>query len=217
MKRHAAANVALMISLLFSVFSIKAADFWQDDWVAPQRAENNRLLLRPIQVADTERLFHSYMGSQAYLYQRLGWSWPTEKSSLEQNQSMVQFHLKQRENNSAFTYVVIDRERDMLIGAIYFVPVTAERGQTGAIQSDSFNAEITWWLTEPAINQNLHNDLFEILTQWLKTSWPWQQVLFPVANSNRNAMGLLESSSARFVGENRDTNERFYSYTLARK
>lgn len=213
---HAA---GLLIALSLFVFSASSlsAEFWQANWAAPKEIESDRLLVRPIEEGDAERLFRSYMGSQAYLYNRLGWSWPSEKSSIEQSHSMVQLHLKQWRQNSAFTYVVEDQQQDRIIGAVYFVPVPAQRGQSGVIQDAQFNAEVTWWLTEPAVNANLHNDLFALITQWLQNSWPWQQVLFPVAEDNRTTIAVLESSSARFIGANRDTEERFYSYTLARK
>lgn len=193
------------------------AEFWRQSWSAPQRVESSRIQIRPLEAADAERLFHSYMGSQKFLYERLGWSWPSEKSTLEQNHSMVQLHLKQWQNQTAFTYLVIDREREMIVGAVYLVPVAEQRGSSGIINSSNFNAEVTWWLTEPAVNASLHNDLFEVLSGWLRSSWPWEQVLFPVAASNRPAIAVLENSPARFIGENRDTKERFYSYTVARK
>lgn len=208
----------LIVALsLCATFSTSAAEFWQSNWSPPEKVESSSLLVRPIRAADAERLFHSYMGSQNYLYSQLGWSWPSKKSSLEQNHSMVNLHLKQWQQQTAFTYVVIDRAKEMIVGAIYFVPVPEHRGQSGVIQNNKFNAEVTWWLTEPAVNASLHNDLFQLLTNWLRSSWPWQQVLFPVADDNRVSISLLDSSSARFVGQNRDTQERFYSYTLARK
>ncbi|MBL4741894.1 MAG: GNAT family N-acetyltransferase [Idiomarina sp.] len=216
MNRLLACCGIVIVSLCWGSF-VNAAEFWQSGWSTPQKAESSSLLVRPIEAADAERLFHSYMGSQRYLYSQLGWSWPSEKSSLEQNQSMVKLHLKQWQQQTAFTYLVIDRERGMVVGAVYFVPVPEQRGQSGTIQGSKFNAEITWWLTEPAVNASLHNDLFQLLVDWLRSSWPWQQVLFPVADNNRVTISLLESSSARFVGQNRDTQERFYSYTLARK
>lgn len=207
----------ILVLSLVAVTPSLAADFWQNDWIVPERTESKSLLIRPLQESDSERLFHSYMGSQEWLFDRLGWSWPSEKSSLEQNQSMVKLHLKQQQNNDAYTYIVIDRERDMVIGAVYFVPVIEQRGQSGAINAQNFNAEISWWLTQPAVNDSLHNDLFELLTGWLRSSWPWSQVLFPVAESNQPAQALLDNSSARLIGRNRDTEEVFYSYTLARK
>lgn len=213
---HACA-VLVVFSLMLCTGSALSAEFWQANWAAPKKIASDKLLVRPIERGDAERLFNSYMGSQEYLYDRLGWSWPSEKSSVEQSQSMVQLHLKQWQQNKAFTYVVEDRQRQQIIGAVYFVPVPEQRGQSGVIQDAQFNAEVTWWLTEGAVNANLHNDLFALITEWLQTSWPWQQVLFPVAEDNRTTIALLESSSARFVGANRDTEERFYSYSLARK
>ena len=207
----------VFVWLMLSVSPAQAADFWQQQWSAPSSTQSARLLIRPIENADAERYFHSYMGSQEFLYRQLGWNWPSEKSSLEQNQSMIKLHLKQWQQQSAFTYVVIDREQEMVIGAVYFVPVADQRGVSGVITGTTYNAEVTWWLTEPAVNANLTNDLFNLLTNWLRNSWPWQQVLFPVAKTNQNAIAVLDGSAARYIGENRDTNERFYSYTLARK
>lgn len=213
--RAAVAIITLLGLMLMS--SATAGEFWRAEWAVPDRIESNELLLRPLQSSDAERFFHSYMGSQAWLYQRLGWSWPTDKSSMEQNQSMVKLHLKQQQEHKAYTYIVVDQQRDMLVGAVYFVPVGEERGRSGTINANSYNAEITWWLTEPAVNRSLHNNLFALLTDWLQSGWPWSQVLFPVAESNQPSRAVLENSAARKVGYNRDSQELFYSYSLARK
>lgn len=207
----------LVIWLMTLTQSTWAADFWQSGWAKPERTQSSSLLIRPIAADDAKGLYQSYMGSQQWLYQRLGWGWPSDKSTLEQNHSMMQVHLRQQEKNTAFTYVVVDRQGGQLIGAIYFVPVMPNRSQSGAIDEKKYNAEVTWWLTEQAVSDSLHNDLFQLVTDWLRTSWPWGQVLLPVAQANQPARSLLESSSARLVGRNQDAGELFYSYTLARK
>ena len=100
MNRLLACCGIVIVSLCWGSF-VNAAEFWQSGWSTPQKAESSSLLVRPIEAADAERLFHSYMGSQRYLYSQLGWSWPSEKSSLEQNQSMVKLHLKQWQQQTA--------------------------------------------------------------------------------------------------------------------
>lgn len=210
-------RASLLLLLAVAAAPLPAAEFWQSNWVKPERTQSEALLVRPLAAEDSEALYQSYMGSQEWLYQRLGWGWPSDKTTKEQNHSMMQVHLAQQDNNKAFTYVVIDRQRDRIIGAVYFVPVIAARSQSGAIDTSKYNAEVSWWLTERAVSNSLHNDLFQLMTDWLKTGWPWGQVLFPVAESNQPARAVLESSSARLAGHNEDAEELFYSYTLARK
>ncbi|WP_404397326.1 GNAT family N-acetyltransferase [Idiomarina loihiensis] len=207
----------LLLSVL-SLFNVAvAADFWQKEWAVPEYAEGDSLIIRPIESSDTDRLFHSYMTSQRWLYERLGWSWPSEKSTPQQNETMVNYHLEQAKAQTAFTYLVIDKEDKSIIGAVYMVPVAASRQEKNGIPRTAYNAEVSWWLLKSAIDDNLHNDFFVLLKDWLEASWPWRQVLFPVSENNETALQLLESSSARSLGRDLDAEEKYFSYSISRK
>lgn len=207
----------LLLLALSLVNAAIAADFWQKEWVVPEYAEGNSVIIRPIKGSDTGRFFHSYMTSQKWLYERLGWSWPSEKSTSKQNKTMVNYHLEQAKERTAFTYLVIDKEDKSIIGAVYMVPVSASRQERNGISSNAHNAEVSWWLLESAIDDNLHNDVFVLLKNWLEASWPWRQVLFPVSENNETALQLLESSSARSLGRDLDAQEKYFSYSISRK
>ena len=97
------------------------------------------------------------------------------------------------------------------------VPVAASRQEKNCISRSAYNAEVSWWLLESAIDDNLHNDFFVLLKDWLEASWPWRQVLFPVSENNETALQLLESSSARSLGRDLDAQERYFSYSISRK
>ncbi|WP_232709774.1 GNAT family N-acetyltransferase [Idiomarina sp. X4] len=207
----------IMCFLALAAMPAKAGDFWQQQWTVPGEAESNNLIIRPIRESDKARFFHSYMTSQKWLYKKLGWAWPSEKSTLEQNSTMVDYHLEQAEQKTAFTYVVLDKSDNSIIGAVYMVPVASERQENSGISKSAYNAEVSWWLLESAVDNNLHNDLFALLTRWLGESWPWRQVMFPVSENNATALQLLESSKARYIGRNLDTREKYFSYAISRK
>ncbi|WP_232507011.1 GNAT family N-acetyltransferase [Idiomarina piscisalsi] len=207
----------IMCFLVLVAMPAKAGDFWQQQWTVPGQAESNNLIIRPIRESDKARFFHSYMTSQQWLYKKLGWAWPSEKSTLEQNSTMVDYHLEQAEQKTAFTYVVLDKSDNSIIGAVYMVPVASERQENSGISKSAYNAEVSWWLLESAVDNNLHNDLFALLTRWLGESWPWRQVMFPVSENNATALQLLESSKARYIGRNLDTREKYFSYAISRK
>lgn len=209
---------SFLLLLMLPLFNAAvAADFWQKEWAVPEYAEGNSLIIRPIARSDTDRFFHSYMTSQRWLYERLGWSWPSEKSTPQQNETMVNYHLEQAKAQTAFTYLVIDKEDKSIIGAVYMVPVAASRQEKNGIPRNAYNAEVSWWLLESAIDDNLHNNFFVLLKDWLEASWPWRQVLFPVSENNETALQLLESSSARSLGRDLDAEERYFSYSISRK
>lgn len=212
------AFIAVITSTLLLVsMSVKAGDFWQQEWTVPGKVQSNNLAIRPIKVSDKARFFHSYMTSQKWLYKRLGWAWPSEKSTLEQNSTMVDYHLEQAAAKTSFTYVVIDKSDNSVIGAVYMVPVAPKRQDRSGISRSSYNAEISWWLLQSAVDNNLHNDLFALLTRWLGDRWPWRQVMFPVSEKNKTAVQLLESSEARYIGRDLDTQEKYFSYAISRK
>ena len=210
-------RIFLLMSILPLFNAAAAADFWQKEWAVPEYAEGDSLIIRPIKRSDTARFFHSYMTSQRWLYERLGWSWPSEKSTSQQNETMVNYHLEQAKAQTAFTYLVIDKEDKSIIGAVYMVPVAASRQEKNGIPRNAYNAEVSWWLLKSAIDDNLHNDFFVLLQDWLEASWPWRQVLFPVSENNETALQLLESSSARSLGRDLDAEEKYFSYSISRK
>lgn len=204
--------------LFLSLFNTAAAaDFWKKEWVVPEYAEGSSLIIRPLKASDTDRFFHSYMTSQKWLYHRLGWGWPSEKTSPELNETMVNYHLEQAQEHTAFTYLVLDKEDESIIGAVYMVPLASSKQEKSGISGNLYNAEISWWLLKSAVNDNLHNDFFALLTDWLEASWPWRQVLFPVSENNETAIQLLESSSARSLGRDLDAKEKYFSYAISRK
>jgi hypothetical protein len=41
--------------------------------------------------------------------------------------------------------------------------------------------------------------------------------MFPVSDNNATALQLLESSEARYIGRNLDTQEKYFSYAISRK
>lgn len=216
MLKSTARLCVLWVTLAFCQ-PLAAADFWQDSWVVPDYAEGNTLLIRPIKASDANRLFHSYMTSQKWLYQRLGWAWPSEKSTLDQNKTMVNYHIQQAREHTAFTFVVVDKRDDSIVGAVYMVPVADRRQEKNGVPITAYNAEVSWWLLKSAVNDNLHNNVFSLLTHWLENSWPWRQVLFPVSEKNTSAVQVLESSSARLAGRDLDAKEKYFSYAISRK
>lgn len=203
--------------LLVMSYQLPAAEFWQDDLSMAKKTESSRLKIEALTASDAGAVYRAYMDSQPWLYEQLGWSWPSSKTSEEQNSSMVQHLLKQMKEKSGFSFVVTDKQTQRVVGMVYFAPVSSDRANGAALDASSFHAEITWWLDQDAVANSLHNDLFALTTDWLRASWPWAQVLFPVSDSNQSALAVLENSAARKVATNRDTHEVFYSYTLARK
>ncbi|PYE33855.1 RimJ/RimL family protein N-acetyltransferase [Idiomarina fontislapidosi] len=213
-------RIATTIILAFFIamsWSLSAVEFWQDDLSMAKTTESSRLKIEALKPSDAAEIYTSYMDSQPWLYEQLGWSWPSSKTSEEQNGSMIQHLLKQMKEKTAFSFVVIDKQSKQIVGMVYFAPVASDRASGAALDTSNFQAEITWWLGQDAVANSLHNDLFALTTDWLRSSWPWSQVLFPVSDSNHSALAVLENSAARKVATNRDTQEVFYSYTLARK
>ena len=115
---------------------------------------------------------------------------------------MVSYHLEQAKERTSFTYLVLDKEDKSIIGAVYMVPVAASREEKSGIPRNAYNAEISWWLLESAVNDNLHNDFFVLLTN---------------SQSNDTALQLLESSNARSLGRDLDAEEKYFSYAISRK
>ncbi|RUO80767.1 GNAT family N-acetyltransferase [Idiomarina tyrosinivorans] len=212
--RHLLRNLVCAVLLLSFTGATVAAEFWQSDWQIPEKWATKQLLIRPITEADSQALYYTYMDAQQALYQQLGWSWPSAKTSIEQNQSMVRYHLSQWQDKSAFTYVVIIPQTSRIIGMLYMVPVLDSHESSPGIDTEHFNAEVSWWLTPSAYDDGLQNLFFTQLLKWLHKDWPWQQILLPVSDHNAPTLTLLQDSVARALGHDQDLQQRFFALTL---
>lgn len=177
---------------------------------APAAWDGQMWLIMPLTIGDSRVYYEAYQSSARYLYQALGWSWPTRKISPAINLDMVRYQVDQHQQQESFTYVVRARGERDIVGAVYINPVNKERRYVPNFQSDDFKAEVTFWFTEEAEELAQANDMVREVLHWLEQEWPATPVLLPVNNNYKFIHQTLQHLEYEPFTEDKKNGEQLY-------
>lgn len=93
--------------------------------------------------------------------------WPGDSMTLEDNFRDLLNHEKEFKSRQAFAYSVLTNSQDKYIGCVYIDPC----------KFDEFNSEVYLWVTDDSIH--LDTELYDFISHWLRTSWPFLNIAFP--------------------------------------
>ena len=140
--------------------------FVPDDFEVPLELATDRFRLEPLGPEHNERDHEAWMSSIAHIRATPGFPagmWPTEMSS-EQNLADLVRHAGDFAAQTGFTYSVLDG--DEVIGCVYLYPA----------KDDDHDVEAQSWVR--ASRAELDLVLWETVSTWLATSWPFQRPLY---------------------------------------
>lgn len=167
-------------------------------------------VIKPLKIEDSADYYTAYQSSAKYLYEVLGWGWPTRKISPAVNADMVRHHVSQHEEQLSFTYVIRNKASSAIAGAIYVNPVNPERRHIPNFNAGDYAAEVTFWFTEETEASEQVDSLLKDVFQWVENEWALSSVLIPV-NKNylfiQQQMATLEYKS---FSEDSDSGELLY-------
>jgi hypothetical protein len=91
-----------------------------------------------------------------------GHPWPDEPMTLERNAGDLREHENDFARGLGFTYSVISRPGDEVIGCVYIYPSA----------KDDVGADVRSWVR--ATSADLDAPLFQTVTEWLQADWPFE-------------------------------------------
>lgn len=94
--------------------------------------------------------------------------WP-QGMTYQDNLEDLEIHQELFEGKLSFAYSVFSPDCTEIIGCVYITP----------IEEESYDASVTFWLTEKACDTGLDTLLYYSLKLWLKEEWPFKSVAFP--------------------------------------
>ena len=139
--------------------------FVPDDFSPPVRLETDRFVLEPLGPEHNERDYAAWTSSMDHIRATPGFeesSWPREMS-LEDNLGDLDRHAKDFADRTGFTFTVLDPSDGDVIGCLYLYPAGDEIHD---VLAES-------WVR--ASHADLDVPLWEAVTAWLATEWPWDQ------------------------------------------
>ncbi len=154
-----------------SMSSSQTNPFVPYDFDIPDTLENQHFRIRMLTVHDVVKDYDAVMTSIDHLRGVFGPTsrWPRKDMTLEQDSIDLDWHQKEFQNRSSFTYTVVTLDESKVIGCLYIFPTN---------KSD-FNANITMWVRISVLDAGLDTILFKSVKQWISQEWPFNKVAYP--------------------------------------
>lgn len=144
-------------------------EFVPKDYIVPTSLKSEQFQLQILSPKVGEIDYEAVMSSKIRLRNVFGSSteWPSENLTLEDNINDLTRHQKEFEHREAFAYTVLDLSGERCLGCVYIEPS----------DKSTFDCVVYLWVRDSHIK--LDSDLFAIIKNWIKTSWPFEKVIFP--------------------------------------
>jgi tetratricopeptide (TPR) repeat protein len=143
--------------------------FVPDDFEVPLRLETETFRIRPLEPSDVDLDYKAVMSSVEHLQGVFGRAgWPSEDLTKEEDLKSLEMHHKQFQRREAFTFTVMNLEETECLGCVYIYPS----------RLDSYNAEITMWVSADQFAKGLDPILFQTVKEWVQKDWPFEKVVY---------------------------------------
>lgn len=147
-----------------------SGSFVPDDFLIPRELVTSQFRLEPLGPEHNESDHAAWMSSIEHVRSTPGFpdgSWPpVEGMSLERNLADLRRHADHFVRRVGFTFTVLDRDDDAVIGCVYIYPDS---------DGDS-DAEVQSWVR--ADRADLDSVLYQAVSEWLAADWPFTAVRY---------------------------------------
>ncbi|PMG52205.1 hypothetical protein [Shewanella sp. 10N.286.52.B9] len=143
--------------------------FIPKDFEAPINLETDIFHICPLDTNVANLDYEAVMSSTTELQGIFGrdFSWPKPNMTLEESITSLKVHEQEFKTKKAFAYSVLNTDRNKCFGSIYIDPS----------RSKQFDCEVYYWIRSDSIV--LQEKLFNVVSKWLKSQWPFQKVAYP--------------------------------------
>jgi RimJ/RimL family protein N-acetyltransferase len=131
-----------------------------EDFKVPTELATDRFRLEPLGPKHNDSDYAAWTSSIEHIRRTpglVGWGWPPDEMTPEQNLADLEEHAKDFEERTGFTYTVLDPDRDEVIGCVYIYP----SGVRSWVRAD---------------RAELDKPLYEAVRDWL-AGWPLKEQL----------------------------------------
>jgi len=143
--------------------------FVPDSFNVPRALVTEEFRLKPLGPPHNEDDYEAWMSSIDHIRATPGfqsWTWPKPEMTLEENLADLQRHAEDFAQRSGFTYTVLARGSDRVIGCVYIYPARSVDG----------TAEVRSWVR--ADQSDLDVAVHDAVSAWLDKAWPFTEVRY---------------------------------------
>ncbi len=142
--------------------------FVPEDFVVPPILETDHFRLRMLSVDDVEKDYEAVMETQERFHS-MGYSWPREGFTLEENLADLAHHQQEFLDREAFAYTVVSLDESRVLGCVYINPSEEKKN----------DARVRMWVRQSEFEQGFDAILFSEVKRWIMEIWPFTNVVFP--------------------------------------
>jgi hypothetical protein len=144
-----------------------------DTFEVPEKFETAEFVFRKLMFADAKLDYEAVMSSIDIIRQTRGGSWPTPELTFEDDQIDLGWHQREFEFKTSFAYTIFNLEDTECLGCLYLYP-PGYRNQS----SKDADLDVSFWVTQKAYDEGLYDKVYQALDNWLKTSWPFEKIVY---------------------------------------
>ena len=139
----------------------------------PEKLEHPEFVIRKLCASDVYLDYIAVMTSIDIIRKTRGGDWPTTDLSFEDDMIDLAWHQREFEYRTSFAYTVMSPDGSKCLGCLYLF-------QPGWRNDTSKNADVdvSFWVTQEEYDKGLYPKLYKALDQWLKTTWPFKNIVY---------------------------------------
>jgi hypothetical protein len=166
----------------------EASSFIPGDFDAPTLVDAGGFKLVPLGPDLVDVDFEAYMSSIEHLQRTFSrsTSWPREDISAADAMRDMETEQARFQNRQSFAYAVLTPDGSRERGSVYVSPSPSE----------AYDAVVRMWVTKADYDAGFDAELYEWVTNWVQTDWPFQNVAYPGRSVDWETWDAMVAASA---------------------
>ncbi len=156
-----------------------------DDFVVPEKLETDKLRLRMLTTDDVMKDYEAVMTSIEHLQglcdPAASSIWPKKTMTIEEDLRDLERHQSEFLTRKAFAYTVMSLDESVCLGCVYIDPSRVKE----------YDAEVYLWARQSEFEKGFEDYLYQVVREWIKSSWPFQRVVFPGIGTSWEEWGQI--------------------------
>lgn len=179
--------------------------FYPTEAPLPEELVGDHFTLRPLTPAHVELDYAAVMSNKEMLRVWAGnqpENWPRDEFTLEENLADLKRHDEEHVARDAFTYTMLSRNEDEVIGCLYIVPfddqLMRENPHLESLVGDN-EAMAGFWVVESRLADRLELELLGELRRWFDEAWEFKSVYFHTCRDHLQQIETFEANGLRRI------------------
>jgi len=141
----------------------------KDTFKVPTQIERADYYLEVLAPKHNEIDFEAWTSSKESLKGIFGplSGWPGEVDDLDYNLKDLENHLREFNEREAYTYTILNLEKNLCIGCVYIRPCPIEE----------YDCRVDFWFRDS--HKHFESEFLAWINQWLSESWDLTRAVFP--------------------------------------